>query len=118
VAGVNHYLVAAVLSHEYGIGTRVGCFCAHPYLIHLFHVTHETIHRLSDEISHGDKRNFPGAVRISFGFYNTREDVDAAATALWQISQRKWQGEYQQDKKTADFSPVTGKTSPEGWFSL
>ena len=29
---------AAILSHEYAIGTRVGCFCAHPYLMHLFHV--------------------------------------------------------------------------------
>ena len=115
---VNHYLTAAVLSHEYGIGTRVGCFCAHPYLIHLFHVSQESIHKLSGEIEQGDKRNFPGAVRISFGFYNTREDVDAVVAALWQIKDGKWQGDYRQDMKTADFSPVSGKTSPEGWFSF
>jgi hypothetical protein len=86
--------------------------------MHLFHVPQESIDRLSDELGHGDRRNIPGAVRISFGFYNTREDVDAVVAALWQINQGKWQGEYRQDKRTGDFAPVAGKTSPEGWFDL
>ena len=33
--GVDHALVAARLSAEWGIGVRHGCFCAHPYLIRL-----------------------------------------------------------------------------------
>ncbi len=32
VEGVDHALVAARLSAEWGIGVRHGCFCAHPYL--------------------------------------------------------------------------------------
>ena len=36
--GLSHYLVAAVLSHEYGIGVRNGCFCAHPYVLHLMDI--------------------------------------------------------------------------------
>ncbi|MCJ7625238.1 MAG: aminotransferase class V-fold PLP-dependent enzyme, partial [Anaerolineaceae bacterium] len=32
VEGKSHYLVAAILSAEGGIGVRNGCFCAHPYL--------------------------------------------------------------------------------------
>ena len=30
VQGMSHYLTAAILSAEYGIGVRNGCFCAHP----------------------------------------------------------------------------------------
>lgn len=31
----SHFLVASILGHEYEIGVRSGCFCAHPYVIHL-----------------------------------------------------------------------------------
>lgn len=115
---VNHYLAAAILSHEYAIGTRVGCFCAHPYLMHLFHVSQERINALSEEISGGDRRSIPGAIRISFGFYNSRADVDAAIEAIRNIQQGKWQGEYRQNIRTGEYLPVAGKTSPEGWFSI
>ncbi|MGA7733609.1 MAG: aminotransferase class V-fold PLP-dependent enzyme [Chloroflexia bacterium] len=118
LSNVNHYLTAAILSHEYAIGTRVGCFCAHPYLMHLFHVSQDQIHQLSEEIGQGDRRNIPGAVRISFGFYNTREDVDAVVAAIGRISEGHWQGEYTQNIKTGEFLPTAGKSSPEGWFSL
>jgi len=118
LAEVNCHLAAAILSHEYAIGTRVGCFCAHPYLMHLFHVPPALIQELSDEIGHGDRRHIPGALRLSFGFYNTREDIDAAVYALAQINEHKWQGQYEQNIKTGDFSPIAGKTSPEGWFEL
>lgn len=118
LAKVNHYLAAAILSHEYGIGTRVGCFCAHPYLMHLFHVSHEEVHQLSIELGEGDRRNIPGAIRISFGFYNTREDVDAVVAAIKNINAGQWQGEYRQNKKTGEFLPISGKTSPEGWFNF
>ncbi|RPI21820.1 MAG: aminotransferase class V-fold PLP-dependent enzyme, partial [Chloroflexota bacterium] len=36
--GFSHFLVAAILGYEYGIGVRNGCFCAHPYLLHLLNV--------------------------------------------------------------------------------
>jgi selenocysteine lyase/cysteine desulfurase len=31
LAGVSHFLLAAILGYEGGIGVRSGCFCAHPY---------------------------------------------------------------------------------------
>ncbi len=31
--GISHFLVAAILGHEFGIGVRNGCFCAPPYLL-------------------------------------------------------------------------------------
>ena len=78
----DHQLTAAILCHEYAIGTRTGCFCAHPYLIRLFKVSPERVHQLREELSTGDKSGMPGAIRISFGFYNSREDVDAVDLAL------------------------------------
>jgi selenocysteine lyase/cysteine desulfurase len=115
---INHYLVAAILSHEYGIGTRTGCFCAHPYLMSLFHVSQQTIEELRDDLSHDDKTNMLGALRISFGFYNSRDDVDAVVAALQDINNHKWRGEYHQEKRTGEFHPVSAKTNPEGWFTL
>lgn len=118
LADVNHYLAAAILSHEYAIGTRTGCFCAHPYLMRLFNVSKQTIEDLREDLSHDDKTHMLGALRISFGFYNTRDDVDAAASALLDIHNHKWRGGYLQEKRTGEFHPVSGKTNPEGWFTL
>jgi selenocysteine lyase/cysteine desulfurase len=118
LAGVNHYLAGAILSHEYAIGTRTGCFCAHPYLMSLFHVNQQTIESLRDDLSRDDKTNMLGALRISFGFYNSKEDIDAVVSALQDINDRKWRGEYRQEKKTGEFYPVSSSTNPEGWFTL
>ena len=38
IKGISHYLAAAILSVEEGIGVRHGCFCAHPYLLNLLDV--------------------------------------------------------------------------------
>jgi hypothetical protein len=34
MTGISHFLVAAILGYEGGIGVRSGCFCAHPYVVH------------------------------------------------------------------------------------
>jgi selenocysteine lyase/cysteine desulfurase len=114
----DHRLVAAILSHEHAIGTRTGCFCAHPYLIRLFGISSEQVRQLRSQISCGDKRNMPGAVRISFGFYNSRQDVDAAMEALWDIHAGRWRGHYRQDRRTGEYHPVNSKANPEGWFVI
>jgi selenocysteine lyase/cysteine desulfurase len=114
----DHQLTAAVLSHEYAIGTRTGGFCAHPYLMRLFGVSHERVHQLRDEVSCGDRRGMPGAVRISFGCYTTREDVDAAVGALWAIQRGEWQGDYLQNPKSGEYKPIETKSDPAGWFNL
>ncbi len=38
IEGISHYLAAAILSVEQGIGVRNGCFCAHPYILTLLDV--------------------------------------------------------------------------------
>jgi selenocysteine lyase/cysteine desulfurase len=76
--GVPHGVVAAILGHEAGIGVRHGCFCAQAYVAHLLGIP--------DAVRRGDfAGEKPGMVRVSFGAYNTRDDVDALVEALTRI---------------------------------
>jgi selenocysteine lyase/cysteine desulfurase len=104
--GVPHGLVAAILSSEFGIGVRNGCFCAHPYLTHLLGLTHEDIAGIRSRIAAGDRRDIPGLVRASFGSYNTVDDVDTLADGLESIAASGPRGHYAQDAATGDFAPA------------
>ena len=115
---VDHQLTAAILSHEYAIGTRTGGFCAHPYLMRLFGVSHDRVHELREEVSCGDRRGMPGAVRISFGCYSSQDDVDALVGALWAIQSGEWRGDYRQNPLSGEYKPAESKTDPAGWFNL
>ncbi len=115
---VHHQLTAAILSHEYAIGTRTGGFCAHPYLMRLFGLTTDRVHELHQEVSCGDRRGMPGAVRMSFGFYSSRGEVDATASALWDIQNGKWRGDYKQNPKSGEYKPTSTATDPAGWFTI
>lgn len=71
--GIFHYLAAAILGYEFGIGVRNGCFCAHPYLLHLMGVQEGKSKLVRQQILSHDRRFVPGMLRISFGLYNTVE---------------------------------------------
>jgi len=105
---LSHYFVAAVMGHEYGIGVRNGCFCAHPYLLHLMSVDEDTSKAVRGQIIAHDKREIPGLVRISFGLYNTTEEVDRVIESLTNIQLGKYYGKYIQDTPSGAFVP-------EGW---
>ena len=100
--------MAAVLGYEFGIGVRNGCFCAHPYILQLLQVPDDQVHSVRDEIVSGDRREVPGLVRISFGLYNTRADIDAFIEAINCIAAGKYRGIYHQDT-------ASGQYLPEGW---
>jgi selenocysteine lyase/cysteine desulfurase len=84
--GFWHSQVAAILSAEYGVGVRHGCFCAHPLLVQLLRVDASNVERLHQEIEQGRKDRIPGAVRVSLGLGTTRDDIDTVAEALEQIT--------------------------------
>jgi selenocysteine lyase/cysteine desulfurase len=68
LAGLESWETADLLAQEYGIAVRAGAHCA------------PRMHRaLGTEKS--------GAVRFSFGLFNTREEVEAAAQALREIAE-------------------------------
>jgi selenocysteine lyase/cysteine desulfurase len=97
VDGIDHALVAAVLGYEHGVGVRNGCFCAHPYVAQLLGLDRATSLAWIDRVRHGDKRWAPGMVRLSFGCYNDRHDVDLTVAALEQIIAGDFVGDYRAD---------------------
>ncbi len=106
LAGVSHFLVAAILGYEFGIGVRNGCFCAHPYILHLLGLSHAEAEAVRVELVARNKTAMPGLIRASFGLYNTFEDVDALVDALGHIAGGAYRGVYTQDPESGDFTPT------------
>ena len=107
VAGLDHGLVAAILGYEHGVGVRSGCFCAHPYIAHLLDLDRNEALAWVERAEHGDKRGAPGMVRISFGCYNDRRDVDRAVDGLERLACGEFAAEYRAD--------VDGSFHPAGY---
>ena len=61
-----------MLSEKCGIATRRGAFCAHPYVWRLMHIPENQLEGFID----CESANTPGMIRVSFGIYNTEEEVD------------------------------------------
>ena len=85
IQGINHNLVAEILSREAGIAVRSGLFCAHPYvekLLNLSTADLEYFHNNHDV-------PVPGLVRISFGLYNNYDEIDIFLKCLNKIARNK-----------------------------
>lgn len=104
--GVSHFLLAAVLGYEGGIGVRSGCFCAHPYVVHLLQLHEEVAASWREQMLRGDKSNMPGMVRASFGCYNSTEDVDRLLEMVERIARDDYQGDYRLVPGTGEFIPA------------
>lgn len=84
IEGMHHDSVAMLLDREYGVATRNGCFCAHPYLTRLLHCTDpEGVRR---KVEAGEDVLLPGAVRATIGIYNNQEDLDKLVDAVAAIA--------------------------------
>ncbi|MEO8201128.1 MAG: aminotransferase class V-fold PLP-dependent enzyme [Gemmatimonadota bacterium] len=108
VEGMPHGLVASILSHEWGIGVRNGCFCAHPYVKTLLGITQGDAAEIEGRMSRGERTALPGTVRVSFGLYNTESEVDRLAKALGAIVRGRYDRRYRED-------PVTGEYLHPEW---
>ena len=60
----------------------------------------------------------PGMVRISFGMYNTTDDVDALVDALGKIARGDCRGVYRQDQKSGAFSAQDRAPALAAYFRL
>lgn len=105
--GIHHAEVAAILSFEYGIAVRNGCFCAQPYVMNLLKLEAEDITKWQTELESGSKAYMPGLVRISFGCYNTKGDVDLFLKAVKSIASTKSAFHYSLDPLTGEYFPST-----------
>jgi selenocysteine lyase/cysteine desulfurase len=118
IKGLSHYLVAAVLSTEYAIGVRNGCFCAHPYVLRLLAISEPVAWSWRKQVIAGVRAHLPGLVRISFGCYNTREEVDWLAQALSNVAAGEIAGDYEQDRATGTFHERTFRPDFDMYFKL
>jgi selenocysteine lyase/cysteine desulfurase len=90
--GISHGVLSAVLNQEAGIASRNGRFCAHPYVHRLLGV--ERPEELVSRQAAGERFELPGAVRASFGIYNTVEEVDVLVDTLQSIRNGQVAGTY------------------------
>lgn len=81
IDGYHHEDASRLLNDRFGIATRNGCFCAHPYLAHLLSCTNAD--SIRSRVESGDESLvLPGAVRATIGIFNNREDIDALVSAV------------------------------------
>ena len=118
IKDLNHALVAAILSYEWGIGTRNGCFCAHPYVKCLLDVSEAEANDMEKRILARDRSTLPGFVRASFGIYNTKEEVDVLCEALSAIAKGNYRDGYLLNKERGEFYRTDVTDEFEKYFSL
>jgi selenocysteine lyase/cysteine desulfurase len=102
---MSHFLVAAILGYEGGVGVRSGCFCAHPYVVRLLNLEEDEYAGWREQVIDGDKSNMPGMVRASFGCYNNKTDIDRLIEMLERIAAGDYHGDYQLSKNTGEYLP-------------
>lgn len=108
IDGFSHSLLASLLAHEGGIGVRNGCFCAHPYVHKLLNLSATEIRRSQQDMIFGRLKNTPGLVRVSFGMYNTIEEIDTFMDVLNYIIENKNNicNEYKYIDSTGGYMPT------------
>jgi len=116
IPGLHHSLLASLLAYEGGIGVRNGCFCAHPYVHSLLKLSPNEIRRIQQDMMFGKLKDIPGLVRVSFGMYNTTQEIDAFINVLNYIIQYKESlcNEYKYLSSTGKYEP---KNLPENIYS-
>ena len=122
ILNMNHGLVAAILNDYFNIAVRNECFCAHPYVEQMLHMTHkDELSKLDCLDNHLTWKVEPwmGMVRASFGLYNTEEDVDKLIYALNEIvkNKAKYVKYYTMDED-GDYQHKSFTFSSKDFFSL
>lgn len=108
--------VGAILSAEHAIGVRGGRFCAQPYLEHLLGLSADDVADVRRRMLAGDPHNLPGMVRVSFGLYNTPDDVEALLKGVAAIAAGNY-GAYEVDDSNGDYIPTGFKPDMSEYFS-
>jgi cysteine desulfurase/selenocysteine lyase len=118
IKGIHHALAAAILSYEGGIGIRNGCFCAHLFILQLLQIPEDQRREIRQRLRDGRFADIPGAVRVSFGLYNTMEEVERLIKMLDIIIHRQYRGNYREDPTDGSYHPVVGKPDFDAYFKI
>lgn len=115
---MSHSLVAAILSYEYGVGVRNGCFCAHPYVLRLLNIEKQRQSEFIQQILDGNKSQVPGMVRVSLGLYNSINEVDMLLFALENIKNGVFHQDYVLDQSQGSYKPDEWDINLDEYFKL
>ena len=122
IIDMDHGLVAAILNDHFNIAVRNECFCAHPYVEKMLHMTHkEKINQLDCLDDHLAWKVEPwmGMVRASIGLYNTKNDIDFLIRAISNIISNKTNLSKQYIiNDNGDYEHKEFKFSSKDFFSL
>jgi selenocysteine lyase/cysteine desulfurase len=118
VEGVHHYKAAAILGYEGGVGVRSGCFCAHPYVVHLLQLPAAEHVAWKERVLRGDRSKMPGMLRASFGCYTNDEDVGRFVDMVQRTVRGDYEGDYQLDPGTGEYAPANYPEPLLQFFSL
>ncbi len=97
---------------------RSGCFCAHPYVVHLLDLSEEESKKWREQLLGGDKSQMPGMVRASFGCYNNFEDIDRLVEMLERIAAGDYAGRYVLERSSGEYIPAGYEEPLAGYFQL
>lgn len=92
--GHEYTRVAAILAHEWGVGVRSGCFCAHQYVAHLLGISDEDSQEARERLVTGLPVDLPGMVRASLGLATSRSDIDRLVSGLQAIARGEIRATY------------------------
>jgi selenocysteine lyase/cysteine desulfurase len=106
LAGVPYARLAAILSAEFGIGVRHGCFCAHPLMTALLQIDAAHDARIRDSLARREPVAIPGAVRASAGIGTTAADYDRLTAAVAEIAAHGPRWTYASSADGTDCRPV------------
>lgn len=118
IAGVPHNLSSAILGYEGGIGVRSGCFCAQPYVKSLLSLTCDQEKSMEERILARDRSQLPGAIRVSFGLYNTKAEVDELIEMIKKIASGDYHPFYVVDRESGSYIPKGFKFDFKQAFEL
>jgi cysteine desulfurase / selenocysteine lyase len=118
VEGVPHALTAAILSYEGAIGVRSGCFCAHVYVKTLTRTSDEAAKLIEKDILARNRTNIPGAVRASFGLYNTKAEVDHLVAMVHKIAAGEYHKDYVLNREKGEYAPRDFRLRFEDYFKF
>jgi len=89
-----------------------------PYVKKLLGITEEQSRKLKEEIKRLYKANLPGAVRVSLGFYNNKDEVDRLIEALRRISSKRYKGRYKLDPALSEYVPGDFSFDYQNYFDF
>lgn len=81
IKGMYHRNVAEILAKKKGISVRHGWFCAHPYCRRLMNVTEAE----AREFLENPNKKMLGMVRVSFGIYNSEDEIETFLNVMEDI---------------------------------